>query len=91
MNDEHITVCWHYFSPANSVETLPKCEIAKVLVLPTSVIALIVDSTTDAVGCKFQCLLNQNIGKFSNKTRNSPELFLNMNQRVFGVVKDEIK
>ena len=39
--------------PANSVETLPKCEITKVLVLPTSVVALIMDSTTRAVRYKF--------------------------------------
>ena len=67
-------------SPANFVETLSKCEITKVLVLPTSVIALVMDSTAGTVGWRFQCLLNQNIGKFSHKTRNSPELFLDMDQ-----------
>ena len=49
--------------PANSVETLSKCEITQVLVLPTSVVTLIMDSAAGTVGCKFQCLLNQNICK----------------------------
>ena len=78
-------------SPANSVETLSECEITKVLVLPTSVIALIMDSTAGTVGCKFQCLPNQNIGNVWHKTRNSPELFFNMDQWVFRVVKDDIE
>ena len=52
--------CSPSLSPANSVETLPKCEITKVLVLPTSVVALIMNSTTGAGECTFQFLRYQN-------------------------------
>ena len=82
-------------SPANSVEALSKCEITKVLILPTSVIALIMNGTTGAVKCKSQFLVSTKIllpsAKYSHQQRNSPELFLNMNQWVFGVIKDEIE
>ena len=67
-------------SPANSVEALPKCEITQVLILPTSVVALIMNGTTGAVECKSQFPFSTKIAKFSHQQRNSPELFLNMNQ-----------
>ena len=39
-------------SPANFVETLPKCKVTEVFVFTTSVIALIMNTTTGAVECR---------------------------------------